>query len=45
VAAWIVAGRGICGRRLLEVRIEADDPRGLHAGLAAAARNALEGNE
>jgi hypothetical protein len=27
------------------VRIEADDPRGLHAGLAAAARNALEGNE
>jgi 2-succinyl-5-enolpyruvyl-6-hydroxy-3-cyclohexene-1-carboxylate synthase len=45
VAAWIEAGRGICGRRLLEVRIEADDPRGLHAGLAAAARNALEGNE
>ncbi|MGO1321234.1 MAG: thiamine pyrophosphate-dependent enzyme, partial [Galactobacter sp.] len=43
VAEWIEAGRGAHGRRLLEVAVEADDPRGLHAALAAAAREALDG--
>lgn len=41
VAEWIEAGRGSHGRRLLEVAVEADDPRGLHQKLAAAAQAAL----
>ncbi|WP_291280133.1 thiamine pyrophosphate-binding protein, partial [Galactobacter sp.] len=41
VAEWIEAGRGTQGRRLLEVAVEADDPRGLHAALAAAAQGVL----
>jgi 2-succinyl-5-enolpyruvyl-6-hydroxy-3-cyclohexene-1-carboxylate synthase len=42
VAEWIEAGRGVTGRRLLEVPVEADDPRGLHLALTAAARQVLD---